>query len=86
MTGIYHRLFYHVYKSLLKTQGKGEAILTALMIMSFLIGINFMLINLILDILGFDIIDSFSKIKYRKIYIVIFLYCVNGYQLRVFHL
>ena len=53
MTDIYHRLFYHIYKSLSKHEKKADAILTALIVFSGIQCFNVMVLSLILSFFRF---------------------------------
>ena len=80
MVDIFYRLFYHIYKSLLKTQREADAVLTSFFIFGALQLCNVLLIALILDILGINIFDKFSKTENENVYIFIFYSILSAFN------
>lgn len=69
MIDLYHRAFYHIYKSLRRNDKEADAVLTSFLIFAFIQGANIMAIGLIIDMVGFNIFSSFSRVKHEEIYI-----------------
>ena len=72
MTDIFHKLFYHLYKPLLKSEKPESAVITASGVFAFLQGINIMVLFAIIAILGFDFLDILFKVQNYKVYVAIF--------------
>ena len=86
MTDIFHRLFYHIYKPLLKGESKSTAPITACFVMTTLACLNIMSVIFIFTLLKIDFTSLFNG-KDNKIYIIImyivmsifnYLYFISG--------
>jgi hypothetical protein len=78
MIDLYHRAFYHIYKSLRRNDKEADAVLTSFLIFSAVQCFNLMTMTLIMSFIGFDFLSGLLKIESKEIYLFVFYIAVAG--------